>query len=98
MVTGATIIECSKIAFLFDVGIWHFQPIHVVAYAKDKHYEGAYWGLQVPRYSQNSLVRYLVTTIYSILRSTSLDQNFLGVFYDNLTFYDIVKFSTPKSV
>ena len=50
VVTGATIIECSKVAFLFDVGIWHFQPIHVVAYAKDRHYEGAYWGLQVPRY------------------------------------------------
>ena len=40
----------------------------------------------------------MVTIIYFILQSTSLNQKILGVFYNNLTFYNIVKFSTLKLV
>jgi hypothetical protein len=49
-------------------------------------------------YSKNSLVRYLITTIYSVLRSTSLNQNFSGVSHDKMTSNDIIKFLPPKSV
>jgi hypothetical protein len=39
VVNEATMLECSKVAFLYDppfvmLELWHFQPIHVVAYAK----------------------------------------------------------------
>lgn len=42
-------------------------------------------------HSKISLLRYGVYTIFSILRSTPLDQGFFGVIYDNLDVGDTVK-------